>query len=36
MIENQIQVIQDLMDSNSQISVVQELGQIAIDYLNSL
>ncbi len=36
MIEDQIQVIQDLMDSNSDITVIQELGQMAIDYLNSL
>ena len=36
MIEEQIQVIQDLMDSNSDIAVIQQLGQMAIDYLNSL
>ena len=36
MIEDQIQVIQDLMDSNSDIPVIKELGQMAIDYLNSL
>ena len=36
MIEDQIQVIQDLMDSNSDIAVIQQLGQMAIDYLNSL
>lgn len=36
MVEDQIQAVQDWMEANSDLPVAQQIGQLALDYLNSL